>query len=400
LKIKQHKLSEIQKNTRDIYERLFFEHSSSNTSEVTAESRARFHESEYLRVLGLKEHGLQGQSILESGCGPGSHSLILSNLIGKNGRLRSFDLSAINISKAEALLAEYKAPNNYSLSISDAENFSSFDESQFDIVMSHNWLHHSDNPLLSLFNILKPLKMGGKFYLCTYQALTFRALICEFVRRRSLTFDHERFLKLVPFFYPGGFSQFNFHQIIHYENLIDDYLVPCVRFTHLDHLAPTLLRGGLEIISSGVSNILYKPDLFDIEEIPLKVGFTKIKHFETFHEFSQMIDGSIFIETVPRLPAKYSHFSDLVDFAFETVARSESSDGEMFLAMALHGLRCQFATTYNNTDRRFFCLERMLKAVISGNNREYSIHAADEWLTKSHPLADEIIRTTPGTKMK
>jgi SAM-dependent methyltransferase len=400
LKIKQHKLSEIQKNTRDIYERLFFEHSSLSSPEVTAEGRAQFHEVEYLRVLGLKDQGLQNQSILETGCGPGSHSLILSNLIGENGRLRSFDLSDINVAKAEALLAEHNAPNNYRFSVSAAENFSVINEPQFDIVMSHNWLHHSDDPLLSLFNILKPLKIGGKFYLCTYQACTFRALIFEFIRRRSLLFDQGRFLKLTPFFFPGGFSQFNFYQIIHYENLIDDYLVPRVRFAHIDHLSPTLLRGGLEIISSGVSSILLRPDLFDVEEIPLKVGFTKIKHFETFNEFSQAIGGNIFTETVPRLPAEYSHLSDLVDCAFNAVTTSGLPDGEMFLAMALHGLRCQFATSHNNTSRRFFCLERMLKAVVSGNNSAYSLHAPDEWSTKSHPLADEIIKTTPSTKTK
>lgn len=390
-------LSQRQQATRDIYERLFFEHSTSKSPELTAEGRTTFHRSEYHRVLGLRPEEFNRLSILESGCGPGSHSLILSNLAGPTGRLRSFDLSAVNIGKARQLLVSNGAPANYDFTVSDAETFTT-DEPPFDVVCSHNWLHHSEDPLRSLFNILKPLKVGGMFYLCTYQARTFRALICEFVRRQSLTFDHEAFLRLVPFCFPGGFAQFNFYQIIHYENLIDDYLVPCVRFAHLDSLAPALERGGLTLRAMGVSSLLQKPDLFDVEDIPLKVGFTKVAHFDDFDTFAAAVGVPLFTESVPFLPAEAAHLSALVDQAFDSVDSAGMSQGRMLLAMALHGLRCQFATTAGNAPHRFAALERMLTAVISGNNGAYSLHAPDVWATKAHPLADEIVRTTPNSR--
>jgi len=388
-------LSERQKATRDVYERLFFEHSSSNSPEVTAGARTLFHRSEYQRVLGLRPEDFRGRSLLESGCGPGSHSLMLANLLGPEGRLLSFDLSAINVAKAERLLAINDAPSQYRFVVSDAESFSTADPA-FDFVFSHNWLHHSDDPLRSLFNILQPLKVGGLFYLCTYQARTFRALICEFVRRRSLSFDQQSFLQLVPLCFPGGFAQFNFFQIIHYENLIDDYLVPCVRFAHLDHLAPALARGGLSLVTGGVSALLQRRNLFDIEDIPLKIGFRKLEHFDDFAVFSAAVGESLFTESVPHLPAEAAHLSSLVDDAFDAVARDDGNHGQMLLAMALHGLRCQFATTSGNAAHRFASLSRMLNAVITRDNRAYSLHAPDVWVTKAHPMADEIVRTTPG----
>ena len=392
-------MSQSQQATREIYERLFFEHWTPRSPEVTAEGRTSFHHSEYQRVLGLRPEDFSGCSILESGCGPGSHSLILSNLAGPNGRMRSFDLFPVNIEKGRELLVSKRASSNFDFSVSDAETFVT-NEPPFDIVISHNWLHHSEDPLRSLFNILKPLKVGGLFYLCTYQARTFRALICELVRRQSLTFDHQAFLRFVPFCFPGGFAQFNFYQIIHYENLIDDYLVPCVRFAHLDSLAPALERIGLTLLESGVSSLLLKSNLFDIEDIPLKVGFTKVAHFDDFDTFAATVGLSLFTETVPFLPAEAAHLPGLVDRAFGVAGNAGIPHGQMLLAMAMHGLRCQFATTSGNAPHRFAALERLLAAVISGNNGAYSLHAPDVWATKAHPLADAIVRTTPKSRPK
>ena len=127
-------MSQRQQATREIYEKLFFEHFTSLSPEVTAEGRTSFHHSEYQRVLGLRPDDFRSCSILESGCGPGSHSLILSNLVGPKGRLRSFDLSPVNIEKGRELLVSNRALSNFVFSVSDAETFVT-NEPPFDIVI-------------------------------------------------------------------------------------------------------------------------------------------------------------------------------------------------------------------------------------------------------------------------
>jgi SAM-dependent methyltransferase len=388
-------LSRTQVETREVYEKLFFQYSDFRSPELTAEGRKRFHEAEYYRVLALGAEDFKNLSILETGCGPGSHSLIISALIGPAGRLRSFDLSPINIEKAKRLLLEHGAPRNYRFDVTDAESFSS--EEDFDVVFSHNWLHHSDDPIKSLFNIIRPLKIGGFFYLCTYQARTFRALICEFIRSKSVNFSRDNFLRIVPFFFPTGFTKFNFYQIIHYENIIDDYLVPNVRFSHLDHLAPALSDVGLNLVDAGVSSLLRKENLFEIEEIPLKVAFKKTAHFDDYEVFKNSIGDRLFSKTVPTLPPRFSHLQDLVEQAFGTARTRHGEQGEMFLAMAMHRLRCEFATVVSDAVPRFIALERVLNSIIKDDNSVFSLHSGEQWATKRHPLADEIIRTTPFT---
>ena len=378
--------------TRDVYEKLFFAHSGPESAELLADSRMRFHVGEYERVLGLDAAALRGKSLLETGCGPGSHSLILSRLLGPEGRLASFDLSSGNIAKAARLLAEQAAPSNYAFQVSSAEAFAAADQS-FDLVFSHNWLHHSEDEVLSLFNIVKALKVGGTFYLCTYQSRTFRALVCELVRQHSVAFDRAAFLRLVPLCFPGGFARYAFYQIIHYENIIDDYLVPNVRFGHLETIVPAFRQCGLDVIDGGVSRLLLQPTLFDVEDLPLKVAFTKGRHVSDFDEFKRGL-GTMFGPTIPYLPHEASHLAALAERAY---AAQPDVEGRMLLSLALHGLRCDFATSSGNASERFRAVDRLLTAVVTGDNAAYSLHAPDNWPTKEHPLARQIVESTPHT---
>jgi SAM-dependent methyltransferase len=378
--------------TQHVYQDLFFKHSGPESAHLLASSRAQFHLREYYRVTGVTPEAFAGTSLLETGCGPGSHSLILSNLVGPQGRLLSFDLSDVNIRKAEQMLATNHAPANYRFVVSSAEGFETSDD-DFDFVFSHNWLHHSEDDVLSLFNILRPLKIGGLFYLCTYQSRTFRSLVCEMVRRHSLTFEHTPFLDLVPLCFPRGFAQHDFFQIIHYENIIDDYLVPNVRFAHLDTLLPAFQGWGLEPVMDGVSRLLLAPTLFDVEDIPLKVAFRKTRHFDDVGAFRSALEGSVFCPTnAPYLPAEAAHLPDLAERAYQALP---SVERKMLLSLALHRLRCEFGVSSSNAAARFAALERLLQAVITGDHAAYSLHSGEEWRVKEHPLAQQIIDSTP-----
>ncbi len=43
-------------------------------------------------------------------------------------------------------------------------------------------------------------------------------------------------------------------------------------------------------------------------------------------------------------------------------------------------------------------MDRLLTAVVTGDQAAYSLHAPDTWATKEHPLARQIVESTPHTR--
>jgi 2-polyprenyl-3-methyl-5-hydroxy-6-metoxy-1,4-benzoquinol methylase len=218
-------------DTKSIYGDLFFKNKLAEVHDQT--SRVLYHIKEYERVFARDISFLKGKAVLESGCGPGSHSRIIADLIGSGGKLTMFDLSEKNTEKVKIYFDKNSKDVDLEIHTIPAEQFR-YKKNSFDVVFCHNWIHHSEDPVKSLLNIIQPLKVDGLFYICTYQSRTFRSLICELLRPFTLKIEVSEFLKFVPLSFPEGFAHFGHYPIIFYENLIDDYLVPNVRFTHYD----------------------------------------------------------------------------------------------------------------------------------------------------------------------
>ncbi len=95
------------------------------------------------------------------------------------------------------------------------------------------------------------------------------------------------------------------------------------------------------------------------------------------------------------MPDEAAHLPALAERAY---AAQESVEGRMLLSLALHGLRCDFATSSANASERFRAMDRLLTAVVTGDHAAYSLHAPDTWATKEHPLARQIVESTPHTR--
>jgi hypothetical protein len=67
-------------DTKTIYGEFFFKDKLAETPDQ--KSRVSFHIKEYERTFARDISFLKGKSVLESGCGPGSHSRIIADLIG------------------------------------------------------------------------------------------------------------------------------------------------------------------------------------------------------------------------------------------------------------------------------------------------------------------------------
>jgi len=383
-------------DTKTIYGDFFFKNKITEVEDQ--KSRVAFHVNEYERVFASDISFLKGKSVLESGCGPGSHTRIIADLIGKGGKLTSFDLSEKNIEKVKVYFEKNPKDVDLELFTTSAEHFS-YKKKSFDVVFSHNWIHHSDDPVKSLFNIIKPLKVGGLFYLCTYQSRTFRSLICELLRPFTVKLDVDNFLKMVPLAFPEGFAHFGHYPIIFYENLIDDYLVPNVRFTHYDLLKKLFEKLGFEIIEEGVSNLLRRKKMFDIEEIPLKLVFKKIADID-YDQLSPAILISDFYEesSLPFLSQEYQTiFHQLSELASMKKTEMELS----LFCLAIHRFRCHFALDFD-MHKRLESMKRFVTTLQSGINDFYSIHNELEqaaYINKRHPLHYLIQKTTPSTEL-
>lgn len=97
-----------------------------------------YHKNNFSKYFKIPEEGFSGLKVLETGCGPGKHAVVLA-LMGAN--VTGVDLSAENIRRAEKLKEFYKLNNIYFIKGDLMRPFNDYGE--FDLISSHNWIQHT-----------------------------------------------------------------------------------------------------------------------------------------------------------------------------------------------------------------------------------------------------------------
>jgi hypothetical protein len=182
-----------------------------------------------------------------------------------------------------------------------------------------------------------------------------------------------------------------------YENLIDDYLVPNVRFTHYDLLKKLFEKLGFELIEEGVSDLLRRKKMFDVEEIPLKLVFKKVKDLEYDELISNISINDFYEES--SIPFLAKEHQAIIHLLTELASAQKNQLQLNLFCLAIHRFRCHFALEFD-TIRRFEALKRFMIVLQSGENDLYSIHSENEqsaYQTKQHPLHSLIQKTTPSS---
>ena len=100
----------------------------------------------------------------------------------------------------------------------------------FDLISAHNWMQHSESPAKVMGNLVSVLKQGGRFYLSLYLGGTFRFLIAQIARQILRPKDYETCEKLVGYYFPLGFHDFNNYLDIYMENIFDDFALMLLIF--------------------------------------------------------------------------------------------------------------------------------------------------------------------------
>ena len=106
----------------------------------------------------LLPHLTPGMTLLDCGCGPGSITLGLAEVVSP-GEVVGIDLEPKMIERAKALARENQI-TNVNFAVADINNLP-FDEGQFDVVFSSSVLEHLVDPVNALKAIHRVLKPGG-----------------------------------------------------------------------------------------------------------------------------------------------------------------------------------------------------------------------------------------------
>jgi SAM-dependent methyltransferase len=377
------------------YGSFFFKNQLNDLSKI--KNHFDYHSFEFSKTLGIKKKFFLNKRILETGSGPGTHTYILDKLVGKKGDLHSFDLSKKNVKKIKAR----NYVSNFVCTSGDVaklgkilNNFNYCEKNKYDLVFAHNWLHHCAEPTKAIFDIGRTLKKGGLFYICIYQSRTFRHFIVSLVRKFRSKIDSKYILNNAPYFFPIGFSKFRNYQNIFFENIIDDFMPPFVRFTHSEKLIKTMNILGYKIIKTGYRNILKKKTLYEYDDFQLKLGFKKIKNVKLTKIQLKLLEKNLF-ESQPMHMIKASNNKDNLSKIYNDYLNLFKNMNKKKInktLLALYRIRAEYANSTKNIPEKIFDLKKLYEFLRFNNYNIYSINNENDksifWKNKQHPFYD------------
>ena len=165
----------------------------------------KYHKANFAQYFAIPEEKFRGCKVLETGCGPGKHAVVLA-LLGAD--VTAMDLSPDNIQKSEKI-KEFYGLKNLKFIQHDLMHPLRLEGEFFDLISAHNWLQHAQSPSVVLGNLIPALKKGGKIYLSLYHGGTFRFFISQ-IARSVLKRDYYDLMRdLVKFHFPAGLKEFN-----------------------------------------------------------------------------------------------------------------------------------------------------------------------------------------------
>lgn len=225
-----------------------------------------YHKANFAKYFVTPEEKFIGLTILETGCGPGKHAVVLA-LMGAD--VTAMDLSADNIERGKKLKEFYRLDN---LDFSQQDLMRPIEnQGPFDCVSAHNWMQHAENPAVVFSHLVDVLKPGGRIYFSLYHGQTFRFFITQIARRVLQRSHYDLMRELVIFYFPAGLREFNNPDDIYLENIFDDFFVPYCHTTTYETIIAQARNFGCRPITP-------VPDLdniYDLDNTPLRIGFEK-----------------------------------------------------------------------------------------------------------------------------
>ena len=112
---------------------------------------------------------LEGERVLDIGCGCGDSTFEISQLVGPNGKVVGIDISEMIVATAQKNTV-LKKQHNVNFRCVDAQTHQ-FDMNEFDAVFSRFGVMFFDNPIAAFENIRQSLVSGGRMAFVCWQPL-------------------------------------------------------------------------------------------------------------------------------------------------------------------------------------------------------------------------------------
>ena len=230
----------------------------------------------------------------------------------------------------------------------------------FDLISAHNWMQHSESPAKVMGNLVSVLKQGGRFYLSLYLGGTFRFLIAQIARQILRPKDYETCEKLVGYYFPLGFHDFNNYLDIYMETIFDDFFVPYCNTTSYE----ILMRDAEKMGCFPIADVPNSVDRYDVDNRYLRVCLekrTEVDFSDEVFEFTKPIDEL-------SSNNKYvSSISQLVQECIDKFKHSTDPVERSSFCLGLYRVRAELCNI-DKIEQKFSRLEFYLKQSIDKNN--------------------------------
>ena len=296
-----------------------------------------YHKKNFSKYFALPIKNFKNKKVLETGAGGGIHAVILALMYAE---VHAADILNSNVSKIRKLKKIYKL-NNLIVSQHDFRNDYN-KEKFFDLISCHNWIQHSPNPGFILKKLIKKMKVGGRLYISTYQAGTFRFFINQLARAVLKFDDVKKLKKRTPKFFPIGFKVYKNPLFISYNIMRDDFFTPYCVSTNYSELLKLTKSCNLKPITKipQIKKLIYKDD------VPMRMGFVKTSKENKFGKskyFSAPIDE--FRKSSCKIKNECIKLSKKIIIDFK---RKSSSSDRINLCLNLYKIRSKYSRSSTN----------------------------------------------------
>lgn len=230
-----------------------------------------YHQSNFIKFFKLKKSEFKSKTILDTGAGPGVHSVILALMCKK---VVAADYLPINVKRIKRLKKLYKLKNLSAVEFDFSRKYKNIDK--FDLISCHNWVQHTPNPQKTFSQIAYNMKKNSRVYISCYLAGTFRFFITQISREILNISDFKTLTNQIKNVFKEGFKKYNNIHDIHATSITDDYFSPYVITTNYKNLINLSRKCGLKLITNIPK---FKYPLQNYDSYQLKLGFQKV-HFK------------------------------------------------------------------------------------------------------------------------
>ncbi len=347
------------KYTSDLYGKGHFKYAIDNLK--LPEGFVAYHKNNYSKYFNLPQSEFKNLNVLETGAGCGRHAIVLA-LLGAN--VIATDLSPENIERGKELKKYYNLSNVQFYQHDFTAPFKS--QIEFDLVSAHNWVQHTENPSLVIWNLLSSLKKGGKIYLSLYLARTFRFFIAQIARGVLKLEWYDLMKEYVKFHFPTGFRGFNNPDDICMEIIFDDFFVPyCNTVTY------EILMHDAELLNC--KPITPKPPLGDthgVDCIYLRMGFQKCGEasFSNSLQYTREID-----EFSAPMPDHVKESAALSNKIISHFGKLNDPVAACSFCLGLFRVRAETSRTMDGFEKHKL-LQSYLNSVLDNSVKSISLH--------------------------